>query len=143
MCVCVCVYQKILNIAQNLTHTGVLFSQDGTFGILQWVKCVFFSRRYFWNIAMGEFDRSFPFNCLPITETTSLHSIRSDNMTNIHSIEKQQLSFFCSACIDQTKSIDECHNQINKFFKLWIHEELTLVPPFGNMTGVEMTMKWL
>lgn len=72
--------------------------------------CVFFSSRYFWNIAMGDVDRSFPFNFLGIAQTRSLHSTRIKNMTNIPCIEKRNFSCFCSACIDQTKSIDDCEN---------------------------------
>ena len=43
MCIDICVYffiKKILNIVQNLTHTCVCFSQEGTFGILQWVMLI-------------------------------------------------------------------------------------------------------
>ena len=39
---------------------------------------------------------------------------------------------------DQTDSIDECENQIKNFFKPWKHEELTPLPPFGNVTDKEM-----
>lgn len=59
-------------------------------------------------------------------------------MRNIHSIYKWKCSWFCLAFIDQTESTDDCQIQINKFFKLWIHEELTPLPPFGNLTDVEM-----
>ena len=44
ICVYIYVYffiKKILNIAQNLNHTCVCFSQVGTFGILQWVMLIY------------------------------------------------------------------------------------------------------
>ena len=59
-------------------------------------------------------------------------------MTNIHFIEKRKCSCFFSACIDQTKSMDDCENQIKKFFKPWKHEELTPLLPFGNVTDKKM-----
>ena len=59
-------------------------------------------------------------------------------MTNIHCIEKRKCSCFCSACIDQTESIDECENQIKKFVQPWKLEQLTPLPPFGNVSDKEM-----
>ena len=44
----------------------------------------------------------------------------------------------CSACIDQRDSIDDCENQIRKFVKPWKYEELTPLPPFGNVTDKEV-----
>ena len=58
-------------------------------------------------------------------------------MTNIHTIEKQKYSWFCVACIDDVESLDECQNQTNKFVKPWRHQELTPLPPFGNISDVE------
>ena len=45
-------------------------------------------RRFLWNIAMGDVDRSMPHNCTAILKTRGLHSIKRKKMTNIHSIEK-------------------------------------------------------
>ena len=45
-------------------------------------------RIFFWNIAMGDVDRSMPHNCTAIPKTRGLISIRSKKMTNIHTIEK-------------------------------------------------------
>ena len=58
-------------------------------------------------------------------------------MANIHIIEKQKYSCFCLACIDDVESLDECQNQTNKFVKPWRHQELTPLPPFGNISDVE------
>ena len=58
-------------------------------------------------------------------------------MANIHAIEKKKYSFFCLACIDDLESLDECENQTNKFVKPWRHQELTPLPPFGNISDVE------
>ena len=33
--------------------------------------------------------------------------------------------------------MDECQNQTNKFVKPWRHQELTPLPPFGKISGVE------
>ena len=55
----------------------------------------------------------------------------------MHAIEKQNYSFFFMACIDDVESLDECQNQTNKFVKPWRHQELTPLPPFGNISDVE------
>jgi len=58
-------------------------------------------------------------------------------MGNIHAIEKRKYSCLCLACIDDVESLDECQNHTNKFIKPWIHQELTPLPPFGNITDEE------
>ena len=58
-------------------------------------------------------------------------------MKKIVEIEKQKYSCFCLACIDDVESLDECQNQTNKFVKPWRHQELTPLPPFGNISDVE------
>ena len=58
-------------------------------------------------------------------------------MANIHAIKKQKYSCLCIACIDDVESFDECQNQTNKFIKQWIHQELTPLPPFGNIIDEE------
>ena len=58
-------------------------------------------------------------------------------MTNINAIKKQKYSCFCLACIDYVDSLDECQNLTNKFVKPWRHQELTPLPPFGNISDVE------
>ena len=100
-------------------------------------------RRFFWNIAMCDVDRSMPHNCIAILKTRGLHSIRRKKMENINKIEKRKYSCFCLACIDYVDSLDECQNLTNKFVKPWRHQELTPLPPFGNISDVEHDNKAL
>ena len=58
-------------------------------------------------------------------------------MANVHAIDKQKYYCLCLACIDDVESLDECQNKTNKFVKPWKHQELTPLPPFGNISDVE------
>ena len=63
---------------------------------------------------MGGVNRSMAYNCTALPGTSVLHSIRTEKVTNIHSIHKRKYSFFCLRCIDNEESIDECQNETNK-----------------------------
>lgn len=65
-----------------------------------------------------------PYNCQQIYKTRGLHSIKSEKMINIFSIQKQKCSCLCLACIDDMDSTIECVNQNNKYVKPWIHKEM-------------------
>jgi hypothetical protein len=48
----------------------------------------FLSRKYFWNIAMGEVDLLMPYNCVGVQGTRDLHTNKNEKMENVYSIEK-------------------------------------------------------
>ena len=62
---------------------------------------MFFIRcRFFWDVALGNVNRSMQWFCDTIPSMRELHSVRSKYMGNIFSIEMRKYACFCELCID-------------------------------------------
>ncbi|KAL3696603.1 hypothetical protein R1sor_010679 [Riccia sorocarpa] len=57
-------------------------------------------RRFFWEIKVGEVDRSKELDCLPIKGTRSLHCFHGYSRVNPTLLKTRELSCFCPSCVD-------------------------------------------
>ncbi|KAL3702375.1 hypothetical protein R1sor_020397 [Riccia sorocarpa] len=58
------------------------------------------ARRFFWEVKVGEVDRSKELDCLPIKGTRSLHCFHGYNPTNPTLLRIKELSCFCPYSVD-------------------------------------------
>ncbi|KAL3683849.1 hypothetical protein R1sor_001871 [Riccia sorocarpa] len=58
------------------------------------------ARRFFWEMKVGEVDRSKELDCLPIKGTHSLHCFHGYSRSNPTLLRIKELSCFCAVCVD-------------------------------------------
>ncbi|KAL3685613.1 hypothetical protein R1sor_003635 [Riccia sorocarpa] len=58
------------------------------------------ARRFFWEVKVGEVDRSKELDCLPIKGTRSLHCFHGYTRSNPTLLRIKELSCFCAVCVD-------------------------------------------
>ena len=59
------------------------------------IRCMFF-----WDVSLGDVNRSMPWYCETILGTRELHSIRSKDMGDIFSIETRKYACFYEFCLN-------------------------------------------
>ena len=80
---------------------------------------IFFIRcRFFWDVALGNENRSMPWNYETIPGMRELHSFHSKDMGDIFSIETRKYACFCEFFIDIDRlGVDHCVN--GAYVKQW------------------------
>lgn len=78
--------------------------------------------RHFWNVQIGDVDRSNPWHCAPITGSRSIHSICGYSKVDSTQLKTRMLSCYCDACIHNTTRM--CVNKA--YVKKWNH--ITVIP---------------
>ncbi|KAL3681663.1 hypothetical protein R1sor_024619 [Riccia sorocarpa] len=58
------------------------------------------ARRFFWEVKVGEVERSKELDCLPIKGTCSLHCFHGYSRSNPTLLRIKELSCFCAVCVD-------------------------------------------
>ena len=97
--------------------------------MLFFIRCMFF-----WDVSLGDFNRSMPWYCATILGTRELHSIRSKVMGNIFSIETNKYACFCEFYIDANGlGVDHCMN--DAYVKQWKYAPL-------NPKGLHLILTW-
>ena len=73
---------------------------------------MFFIRcRFFWDVSLGDVNRSMPWYCETISGMRELHLVRSKYMCDIFSIETRKYVCFCELCIvSNGLGVDHCVN---------------------------------
>jgi len=74
--------------------------------------------RLFWNVSLGDVNRSMPWYCGTIPSTKELKCVMSKYMGGIFAIEIQKYAFSCRFCIDvKGCALDGCEN--HGYVKQW------------------------
>ena len=78
----------------------------------------FIQCRFFWDVSLGDVNRSMPWYCETIPGMRELHSGRSKDMGNIFSIKTRKYVCFCEFCID-ANGLEVDHFMNNAYVKQW------------------------
>ena len=99
---------------------------------------MFFIRcRFFWDVSLGDVNRSIPWNCETILGTRELHSVCGKDMGDIFCIEMQKYACFCEFCIEANGlEVDHCIN--DAYVKQWKYVPLNPKGPHPIPTWEEM-----
>jgi hypothetical protein len=55
-----------------------------------------------------------------------VHSVKTKHYQNVFSFDRRNEYYFCSVCIEDTKSIEICENENAEYVKAWRHTELNI-----------------
>ena len=81
--------------------------------MMLFIRCLFF-----WDVSLGDVNRSMPWYCETIPGMREMHSIRSKDMGDIFSIEMRKYACFCEFCID-TIGLGVYHCMNDAYVKQW------------------------
>ena len=107
-----CTGRKNKQLNWNLINVFVLY-------VCVCVCVMFFIRcRIFWDVSLGDVNRSIQLYCKTIPGTRELHSVCSKDMGSIFSIETRNYACFCEFWVDANAlGVDHCVN--NAYVKQW------------------------
>jgi len=92
---------------------------------------------FFWNVSLGDVNRSMPLYCDTIPDTRELHYFHSKDLGDIFSIVTRKYACFCDLCIDaQGCDLDRCKN--DGYVKDWKYVPLNPKGPHPISTWQEM-----
>ena len=96
---------------------------------------MFFIRcSFFWDVSLGDVNRSMPWYCETIPNMRELHLVHSKDMGDIFSIETRKYVCFCEFCIDANGlGVDHCVN--DAYVKQWKYVPL-------NPKGIHPILTW-
>lgn len=76
--------------------------------------------RVFWDIKLGEVDRTCQWNCKPIHKTMSMHSVNGYSCTDTKALRYRMLSCFCDFCMQ-----NQWRRCVNKeYVGQWAYESI-------------------
>jgi len=68
--------------------------------------------KFFWNVKVGDVDRSKPFNCETIYGSHNMHQICSVSHKDPTLLQVHEISCFCVACINRSLK-EKCENELH------------------------------
>ena len=95
---------------------------------------IFYSMHFFWDVSLGDVNRSMPWYYETIPGTRELHSVHSKDTGNIFSIETRKYACFCEFYINTNGlGFDHCMN--DAYVKQWKYVPL-------NPKGLHLISTW-
>ncbi|KAL3701494.1 hypothetical protein R1sor_019516 [Riccia sorocarpa] len=91
------------------------------------------ARHFFWEVKVGEVDRSKELDCLPIKGTRSLHCFHGYSRSNPTLLRIKELSCFCVVCVDDEGV--RCPTQA--YIRKWKLESIHPIKPQDVIAFVE------
>ena len=82
--------------------------------------------RFFWYVGIEDVNRSISYYASAIPGTIKIHPVKTKCFQNGLAFDRRNDSYFCSVCIEDTKSIDICENENAEYVKAWRHTELNV-----------------
>ena len=130
-----CTGRKNQQLNWNLINVFVLYVCVCVMFVIRW--------RFFWDVTLGNLNRSIPWYCETILGMRELHSIRSKDMGDIFSIETRKYACFCEFCIDANGlGVDHCMN--DAYVKQWKYVPLNPkgLHPIPTWKEMHMMRQW-